>query len=62
MEQEDGRCGFRAGLTVKDFVAVDGSVLILDHDESPYDVAGWPGLSRLKFNPELSFSIRFANR
>ena len=27
MQQENGRCIFRAGLTVKDLVAVDGSVL-----------------------------------
>ena len=32
MQQKNGRCGFRAGLTVKDLVAVDGSVLILDHE------------------------------
>ena len=33
VQQENGWSSFRAGLAIKDLVAVDGSVLILDHDE-----------------------------
>src|SRR4029077_16704998 len=45
VQQENGWSSFRAGLAIKDVVGVDGSVLIIDHDEpSSKGGAGWPGL------------------